>query len=153
MFLKIILSPRRCRELRISICFNSRNKNSKHKNTAFCKENKLKICNCNQVLNKRKNPFFFFWQNKRKNPKCDIYSFQIYGWSTHWIHDEIYHKRETSEHRNIYSKITNNFPNLTLIKAWVCVERSKKHVPVANFRLEIASYEQSLKANLWFDVL
>nr|YP_009127334.1 hypothetical chloroplast RF19 [Ceratonia siliqua]YP_009756168.1 hypothetical protein RF1 [Ceratonia siliqua]AHY32949.1 hypothetical chloroplast RF19 [Ceratonia siliqua]QIT02844.1 hypothetical protein RF1 [Ceratonia siliqua] len=68
-----ILSARRRRELRILICFNPRNRNSVHRNTAFYNENKVNTC-C-QVLatskdldrDKKKliNLKLFLWPNYR----------------------------------------------------------------------------------------
>nr|QIT05795.1 Ycf1 protein [Gynostemma burmanicum (nom. inval.)] len=48
-----ILSPRGRREFRIQICFNSRNRNDIHRNTAFYNANKVK--NCDLVLDKSKH--------------------------------------------------------------------------------------------------
>nr|YP_009270006.1 hypothetical chloroplast RF19 [Neottia pinetorum]ANT72924.1 hypothetical chloroplast RF19 [Neottia pinetorum] len=48
-----ILSPRRRREFRIRICFNSRNWNVVDRNPRFCNENKIK--NCGQFLNEDKH--------------------------------------------------------------------------------------------------
>ncbi|KAL5582829.1 hypothetical protein UlMin_015271 [Ulmus minor] len=63
-----ILSPRRCRELRILICFNSKNKNDIPKNTRFFNGNKA----TNQVFDKNKKEKnkliklkFFLWPNYR----------------------------------------------------------------------------------------
>nr|QXY00233.1 Ycf1 protein [Nothoscordum bivalve] len=47
-----ILSPRRRRELRVFICFNSRNWNIVDKNPIFCNQNNIK--NCGQFLNEEK---------------------------------------------------------------------------------------------------
>nr|YP_010760616.1 hypothetical chloroplast RF1 [Entada phaseoloides]WEY34932.1 hypothetical chloroplast RF1 [Entada phaseoloides] len=68
-----ILSVRRCRELRILICFNPRNRNSVHRNTAFY--NEKKVNNCYQVLatskdldrdkKKLRNLKLFLWPNYR----------------------------------------------------------------------------------------
>nr|WVH37311.1 hypothetical chloroplast RF19 [Ainsliaea henryi] len=70
-----ILSSRRRRELRIQISFNLnlKNKNGVHRNTVFCKENKIK--NWSQFLDeskkfdRKKNKLiklkFFFWPNYR----------------------------------------------------------------------------------------
>nr|QGQ61679.1 hypothetical chloroplast RF1 [Dioscorea persimilis] len=73
-----ILSPRRRRELRILICFNSCNWNVVDRNPAFCNENKIK--NYRQFLNKHLNTDtnkfttdtnkftkfkFFLWPNYR----------------------------------------------------------------------------------------
>nr|YP_010888133.1 hypothetical chloroplast RF19 [Trichosanthes rosthornii]WJJ67897.1 hypothetical chloroplast RF19 [Trichosanthes rosthornii] len=69
-----ILSPRGRREFRILICFNSRNRNDIHRNTAFYNANKVKTDD--QVLDKRskhldryKNKLnklkFFLWPNYR----------------------------------------------------------------------------------------
>nr|YP_010203883.1 photosystem I assembly protein Ycf1 [Gynostemma microspermum]UAM95898.1 photosystem I assembly protein Ycf1 [Gynostemma microspermum] len=68
-----ILSPGGRREFRIQICFNSRNKNDIHRNTAFYNANKVKICD--QVLDKSKHLDryknklnklkFFLWPNYR----------------------------------------------------------------------------------------
>nr|YP_009530091.1 hypothetical protein RF1 [Pteroceltis tatarinowii]AXX77370.1 hypothetical protein RF1 [Pteroceltis tatarinowii]QWK48096.1 hypothetical protein RF1 [Pteroceltis tatarinowii] len=63
-----ILAPRRRIELRILICFNSRNQNGMLRTTTFCNENKVK----SQVLNiskRDKNTLiklkFFLWPNYR----------------------------------------------------------------------------------------
>jgi hypothetical protein len=63
-----ILSPRRRRELRIQICFNSRNRNYIHRNSTFCNGNKVN----SQVLDKskkyKKKLFkvkLFLWPNYR----------------------------------------------------------------------------------------
>nr|YP_009269536.1 hypothetical chloroplast RF19 [Aphyllorchis montana]ANT72446.1 hypothetical chloroplast RF19 [Aphyllorchis montana] len=48
-----ILSPRRRREFRIRICFNSRNWNVMDRNPRFCNENKIR--NCGQFLNEDKH--------------------------------------------------------------------------------------------------
>nr|YP_010980111.1 hypothetical chloroplast RF1 [Cephalantheropsis halconensis]WOC84462.1 hypothetical chloroplast RF1 [Cephalantheropsis halconensis] len=68
-----ILSPRRRREFRIRICFNSQNFNVVDRNPRFCNENKIR--NCGQFLNEdkhintdRKNFIkfkFFLWPNYR----------------------------------------------------------------------------------------
>nr|WPX85504.1 Ycf1 protein [Artocarpus elasticus] len=65
---EIILSPRHRRELRILICFYSRNRNGMSSNAFFCNENKVK----SPVLNKSKinqNTLiklkFFLWPNYR----------------------------------------------------------------------------------------
>nr|WJK71602.1 hypothetical chloroplast RF1 [Uncaria rhynchophylla] len=65
-----ILSPRRRRELRILICFNSKNRNDVERNSAFCTKN-----NCSQFLDKKKDLDkdkneliklkFFLWPNYR----------------------------------------------------------------------------------------
>ena len=65
-----ILSPRRRRELRIRICFNSRNRNDLPRNTTFCNGKKVN----SQVLDKSKGYTnklikmklkFFLWPNYR----------------------------------------------------------------------------------------
>nr|UMP08029.1 hypothetical chloroplast RF1 [Cannabis sativa] len=63
-----ILAPRRRIELRILICFNSRNQKGMPRNTAFCNENKIK----KKVLNTSKRDKktliklkFFLWPNYR----------------------------------------------------------------------------------------
>nr|YP_010374369.1 hypothetical chloroplast RF19 [Nerine sarniensis]QWW90081.1 hypothetical chloroplast RF19 [Nerine sarniensis] len=68
-----ILSPRRRRELRILICFNSGNWNVVDRNSIFCNQNNIK--NCGQFLNEEKhlntdaNKFIklklFLWPNYR----------------------------------------------------------------------------------------
>nr|YP_010257203.1 hypothetical chloroplast RF19 [Allium paepalanthoides]QUV76050.1 hypothetical chloroplast RF19 [Allium paepalanthoides] len=68
-----ILSPRRRRELRIFICFNSQNWNIMGRNPIFCNQNNIN--NCEQFLNKEKhlNTYtkkfikfkFFLWPNYR----------------------------------------------------------------------------------------
>nr|ADD30913.1 putative RF1 protein [Berberidopsis corallina] len=68
-----ILSPRRRRELRILICFNSRNRNGVDRNPVFCNGNNIK--NCGQFLDESKHldrektklikVKFFLWPNYR----------------------------------------------------------------------------------------
>nr|QBC72186.1 hypothetical protein RF1 [Limeum africanum] len=68
-----ILSHRRRRELRILICFNSKNNNGVDKNPAFCNKNRVKNCsqffNENKDLDQGKNKFIklksFLWPNFR----------------------------------------------------------------------------------------
>nr|YP_009568218.1 hypothetical protein RF1 [Sesuvium portulacastrum]QBE85993.1 hypothetical protein RF1 [Sesuvium portulacastrum] len=71
--LENILSPRRRRELRILICFNSRNNNGMDKNPICCNDNRVK--NCHQFFDERKDldrdknrlikMKFFLWPNYR----------------------------------------------------------------------------------------
>nr|UQK92889.1 hypothetical chloroplast RF1 [Dipentodon sinicus] len=57
-----ILSPKRRREFRMLICFNSRNKNGTHRNPVFFKN----VKGCGQVLDKSKHLVkFFLWPNYR----------------------------------------------------------------------------------------
>nr|WCH58615.1 hypothetical protein RF1 [Chunia bucklandioides] len=68
-----ILSPRRRRELRILICFNSKNRNGIDRNPVFCNMNNVK--NCGQFLDESKHLDrdqnkliklkFFLWPNYR----------------------------------------------------------------------------------------
>nr|YP_010265368.1 hypothetical protein RF1 [Dialyceras coriaceum]UIR97879.1 hypothetical protein RF1 [Dialyceras coriaceum] len=68
---EIILSPKRRRELRILICFNSRDRNDIHRNPVFSKN----VKNCGKVLSKSKHLDidknkliklkFFLWPNYR----------------------------------------------------------------------------------------
>ncbi|MBY3556047.1 hypothetical protein HGI15_22170, partial [Modestobacter lapidis] len=68
-----ILSPRRRRELRIIICFNSKNRNGIDRNPVFCNVNNVK--NCGQFLDESKRLDrdkkkliklkFFLWPNYR----------------------------------------------------------------------------------------
>nr|YP_010887960.1 Ycf1 protein [Sextonia rubra]WJJ67531.1 Ycf1 protein [Sextonia rubra] len=68
-----ILSPRRCRELRILICFNSRNRDVMNRNPVFFNDNNVR--NCGQFLDEDKhidtdiNKFIqfnlFLWPNYR----------------------------------------------------------------------------------------
>nr|YP_010354021.1 hypothetical chloroplast RF19 [Calanthe reflexa]UOF76038.1 hypothetical chloroplast RF19 [Calanthe reflexa] len=68
-----ILSPRRRREFRIRICFNSHNFNVVDRNTRFCNENKIRNCglflNEDKHINTDRNNFikfkFFLWPNYR----------------------------------------------------------------------------------------
>nr|YP_010513433.1 hypothetical protein Ycf1 [Clitoria mariana]UXL85004.1 hypothetical protein Ycf1 [Clitoria mariana] len=83
-----ILSARRCRELRILICLNPRNRNSLHKNTIFYNENK--VINYFQVLTKKKyldrdkkkliNLKIFLWPNYRLE---DLACINRYWFNTH----------------------------------------------------------------------
>nr|YP_010290316.1 hypothetical protein RF1 [Anarthria humilis]YP_010290329.1 hypothetical protein RF1 [Anarthria humilis]YP_010290354.1 hypothetical protein RF1 [Anarthria humilis]ULQ64082.1 hypothetical protein RF1 [Anarthria humilis]ULQ64095.1 hypothetical protein RF1 [Anarthria humilis]ULQ64120.1 hypothetical protein RF1 [Anarthria humilis] len=68
-----ILSPRPRRELRILMCFNSRNRNITDRNTLFCNENKIRnsgqFVNQDKHLNTDAKKFskykFFLWPNYR----------------------------------------------------------------------------------------
>ena len=68
-----ILSPRRRRELRILICFNSRNWNVVNRNSVFCNENNIRNCgqflnednNLNRDINKFVKFKLFLWPNYR----------------------------------------------------------------------------------------
>nr|QJS52310.1 hypothetical protein RF1 [Indofevillea khasiana] len=68
-----ILSPRGRREFRILICFNSRNRNDIHRNTAFYNTNKVKtrdhVLDKSKHLDRYKNKLnqlkFFLWPNYR----------------------------------------------------------------------------------------
>nr|QBC72752.1 hypothetical protein RF1 [Talinum caffrum] len=68
-----ILSPRRRRELRILICFNSRNNKGVDKNPVFCNGNRVKTCSQffdeSKDLDRDKNKLikfkFFLWPNYR----------------------------------------------------------------------------------------
>nr|YP_009769233.1 hypothetical chloroplast RF19 [Clitoria ternatea]QIS99934.1 hypothetical chloroplast RF19 [Clitoria ternatea] len=83
-----ILSPRRCRELRILICLNPRNRNNMHKNTIFYNENK--VINYFQVLTTKKdldrdtkklmNFKIFLWPNYRLE---DLACINRYWFNTH----------------------------------------------------------------------
>nr|WOK02923.1 hypothetical protein RF1 [Cornus kousa] len=68
-----ILSSRRCRELRILICFNSKNRNGMDRNPVFCNGNSIKdwgpFLDENPHLDREKNKLiklkFFLWPNYR----------------------------------------------------------------------------------------
>nr|QID91461.1 hypothetical chloroplast RF19 [Cercidiphyllum japonicum] len=68
-----ILSPRRRRELRILICFNSKNRNGIYRNPVFCNVNNVKNCGQfldeSKYLDRDKNKLiklkFFLWPNYR----------------------------------------------------------------------------------------
>nr|YP_009127417.1 hypothetical chloroplast RF19 [Haematoxylum brasiletto]AHY33032.1 hypothetical chloroplast RF19 [Haematoxylum brasiletto] len=71
-----ILSARRRRELRILICFNPRNRNSVHRNTAFYNENKVN--NCCQVLATSKD----LDREKKK-----LINFKLFLWPNYRLED------------------------------------------------------------------
>uniref|UniRef100_A0AAU6W8T8 Protein TIC 214 n=1 Tax=Coelogyne cootesii TaxID=2511900 RepID=A0AAU6W8T8_9ASPA len=71
-----ILSPRRRREFRIRICFNSRNFNVVDRNTRFCNENK--IINCGQFLDEDKHI-----NTDRKN----FMKFKLFLWPNYRLED------------------------------------------------------------------
>nr|QEV84548.1 hypothetical chloroplast RF19 [Hexalectris spicata] len=71
-----ILSPRRRREVRIRICFNSRNFNVVDRNTRFCNENKIR--NCGQFLNEDK-----YINTDRKN----FIKFKLFLWPNYRLED------------------------------------------------------------------
>nr|YP_010539444.1 Ycf1 protein [Coelogyne chinensis]UYF13575.1 Ycf1 protein [Coelogyne chinensis] len=71
-----ILSPRRRREFRIRICFNSRNLNVVDRNTIFCNENKIR--NCGQFLNEDKHI-----NTDRKN----FMKFKLFLWPNYRLED------------------------------------------------------------------
>nr|YP_010733630.1 hypothetical protein RF1 [Rhodotypos scandens]WEG92899.1 hypothetical protein RF1 [Rhodotypos scandens] len=66
-----ILSPRRRRELRILICFNSKNINNMHRNAAFCNGNKVN----GQVL------------DKSKKYKKKLIKFKLFLWPNYRLED------------------------------------------------------------------
>nr|QBC71249.1 hypothetical protein RF1 [Alluaudia procera] len=67
-----ILSPRRRRELRILICFNSRNNKGVDKNSVFCNGNRVK--NCSQFFDESKD----FDQDKNKLIKLKFFLWPNY---------------------------------------------------------------------------
>nr|YP_010354245.1 hypothetical protein RF1 [Coelogyne corymbosa]UOG85021.1 hypothetical protein RF1 [Coelogyne corymbosa] len=71
-----ILSPRRRREFRIRICFNSRNFNVVDRNTRFCNENKIR--NCGQFLDEDKHI-----NTDRKN----FMKFKLFLWPNYRLED------------------------------------------------------------------
>nr|YP_009767626.1 component of inner membrane protein importcomplex [Duparquetia orchidacea]QIS98244.1 component of inner membrane protein importcomplex [Duparquetia orchidacea] len=71
-----ILCSRRRRELRIRICFNSRNSNSMHRNTAFYNGNKVN--NCCQVLAKSKD---------LDRDKKNLINFKLFLWPNYRLED------------------------------------------------------------------
>nr|YP_010262252.1 hypothetical protein RF1 [Tainia acuminata]UIX21912.1 hypothetical protein RF1 [Tainia acuminata] len=71
-----ILSPRRRREFRIRICFNSQNFNVVDKNPRFCNENKIR--NCGQFLNEDKHI-----NTDRKN----FIKFKLFLWPNYRLED------------------------------------------------------------------
>nr|YP_010174397.1 hypothetical protein RF1 [Sophora toromiro]QSJ55148.1 hypothetical protein RF1 [Sophora toromiro]UDF85125.1 Ycf1 [Sophora tetraptera] len=72
-----ILSSRRRRELRIIICFTSRNRNSVYRKTTFSNENKVN--NCCQVLAKNKD----FDRKKKKN----LINLKLFLWPIYRLED------------------------------------------------------------------
>nr|UDY72312.1 Ycf1 protein [Hancockia uniflora] len=71
-----ILSPRRRREFRIRICFNSQNFNVVDKNPRFCNENKIR--NCGRFLNEDKHI-----NTDRKN----FIKFKLFLWPNYRLED------------------------------------------------------------------
>nr|BBN51160.1 hypothetical chloroplast RF1 [Bulbophyllum disciflorum] len=71
-----ILSPRRRREFRIRICFNSQNFNVVDRNPIFCNENKIR--NCGQFLNEDKHI-----NTDRKN----LIKFKLFLWPNYRLED------------------------------------------------------------------
>nr|YP_009918213.1 hypothetical protein RF1 [Coelogyne kouytcheensis]QLX47384.1 hypothetical protein RF1 [Coelogyne kouytcheensis]UYF14465.1 Ycf1 protein [Coelogyne kouytcheensis] len=71
-----ILSPRRRREFRIRICFNSRNLNVVDRNPRFCNENKIR--NCGQFLDEDKHI-----NTDRKN----FMKFKLFLWPNYRLED------------------------------------------------------------------
>nr|YP_010539800.1 Ycf1 protein [Coelogyne pallida]UYF14109.1 Ycf1 protein [Coelogyne pallida] len=71
-----ILSPRRRREFRIRVCFNSRNLNVVDRNTRFCNENKIR--NCGQFLDEDKHI-----NTDRKN----FMKFKLFLWPNYRLED------------------------------------------------------------------
>nr|YP_010169844.1 hypothetical protein RF1 [Amphicarpaea edgeworthii]QRZ59666.1 hypothetical protein RF1 [Amphicarpaea edgeworthii] len=72
-----ILSARRRRELRILICLNPNNRNSKQRNTIFSNQNKVK--NCFQFLTKKRKDF-----EKEKKKRMN---FKIFLWPKYRLED------------------------------------------------------------------
>nr|BCG62097.1 hypothetical chloroplast RF1 [Bulbophyllum affine] len=73
-----ILSPRRRREFRIRICFNSQNFNVVDRNPIFCNENKIR--NCGQFLNEDKHINI---NTDRKN----FIKFKLFLWPNYRLED------------------------------------------------------------------
>nr|YP_009144832.1 Ycf1 [Evelyna sodiroi]AKJ77438.1 Ycf1 [Evelyna sodiroi] len=71
-----ILSPRRRREFRIRICFNSRNCNVVDRNPIFCNENKIR--NCGQFLNEDKHI---------NTDRKDFIKFKLFLWPNYRLED------------------------------------------------------------------
>nr|YP_009401152.1 hypothetical chloroplast RF1 [Dendrobium hercoglossum]BAX88765.1 hypothetical chloroplast RF1 [Dendrobium hercoglossum]BBM30760.1 hypothetical chloroplast RF1 [Dendrobium hercoglossum] len=71
-----ILSPRRRREFRIRICFNSRNFHVVDRNTRFCNENKIR--NCGQFLNEDKHI---------NTDRKDFMKFKLFLWPNFRLED------------------------------------------------------------------
>nr|BBM33888.1 hypothetical chloroplast RF1 [Dendrobium chrysanthum]BBM33962.1 hypothetical chloroplast RF1 [Dendrobium chrysanthum] len=71
-----ILSPRRRREFRIRICFNSRNFHVVDRNTRFCNENKIR--NCAQFLNEDKHI---------NTDRKDFMKFKLFLWPNFRLED------------------------------------------------------------------
>nr|YP_010991384.1 hypothetical chloroplast RF1 [Dendrobium sulcatum]WOX61751.1 hypothetical chloroplast RF1 [Dendrobium sulcatum] len=71
-----ILSPRRRREFRIRICFNSRNFHVVDRNTIFCNENKIR--NCGQFLNEDKHI---------NTDRKDFMKFKLFLWPNFRLED------------------------------------------------------------------
>lgn len=71
-----ILSPRRRREFRIRICFNSRNFNVVDRNPRFCNEKKIR--NCGQFLNEDKHI---------NTDRKDFIKFKLFLWPNYRLED------------------------------------------------------------------
>nr|YP_010142117.1 Ycf1 [Muntingia calabura]QQK92362.1 Ycf1 [Muntingia calabura] len=71
-----VLSPKRRRELRILICFNSRDRNGIHRNPVFF--NKINIKNCDQILNKIKH---------RDSNKNKLIKLKLFLWPNYRLED------------------------------------------------------------------
>nr|QXF68637.1 hypothetical protein RF1 [Thunia alba]UOW80811.1 hypothetical protein RF1 [Thunia alba] len=111
-----ILSPRRRREFRIRICFNSRNLNVVDRNPRFCNENKIR--NCGQFLNEDKHI-----NTDRKN----FMKFKLFLWPNYRLEDVACMNR--------YWFDTNNSSRFSMSRIHMYLQFRMNSIPMKNEKI------------------
>nr|QKV47833.1 hypothetical protein RF1 [Cremastra appendiculata] len=112
-----ILSPRRRREFRIRICFNSRNFNVVDRNQRFCNENKIR--NCGQFLNEEK-----LINTDRKN----FIKFKLFLWPNYRLEDVACINR--------YWFDTNNSSRFSMSRIHMYSQFIMNSIPISNGKMK-----------------
>nr|QKV47993.1 hypothetical protein RF1 [Oreorchis patens] len=112
-----ILSPRRRREFRIRICFNSRNFNVVNRNQRFCNENKIR--NCGQFLNEDK-----LINTDKKN----FIKFKLFLWPNYRLEDVACINR--------YWFDTNNSSRFSMSRIHMYSQFRMNSIPISNGKMK-----------------
>nr|QKV48068.1 hypothetical protein RF1 [Tipularia josephi] len=108
-----ILSPRRRREFRIRICFNSRNFNVVDRNPRFCNENKIR--NCGQFLNE---------DTHINTDKKNLMKFKLFLWPNYRLEDVACMNR--------YWFDTNNSSRFSMSRIYMYSQFRMNSIPMKN---------------------
>nr|YP_009270179.1 hypothetical chloroplast RF19 [Neottia ovata]ANT73097.1 hypothetical chloroplast RF19 [Neottia ovata] len=111
-----ILSPRRRREFRIRICFNSRNWNFVDRNPRFCNENKIR--NCGQFLNEDKHI---------NTDGRNFMKFKLFLWPNYRLEDVACMNR--------YWFDTNNSSRFSMSRIHMYSQLRKNSIPMKNSKI------------------